>query len=98
MLKRARVGLETLRLLCERVNKREKIRRDELESLGTLWKAQLNGQASGPVLKPGELEAAEDHGFIRQGPAVVYLTSTSMEEVAPSVPPGYELAREESIM
>ena len=98
LLKRARVGLETLRLLCERVNKREKIRWDELESLGTLWKAQLNGQASGPVLKPGELEAAEDHGFIRQGPAVVYLTSTSMEEVAPSVPPGYELAREESIM
>jgi hypothetical protein len=95
LLKRARVGLETLRLLCERVNKREKIRRDELESLGTLWKAQLNGQASGPVLKLGELEAAEDHGFIRQGPAVVYLTSTTMEEVAPSVPAGYELERED---
>ena len=95
LLKRARVGLETLRLLCERVNKREKIRRDELESLGTLWKAQLNGQASGPVLKPGELEAAEDHGFIRQGPAVLYLTSSSIEEVAPSVPAGYELAHEE---
>jgi len=47
------------------------------------------------VLKPGELEAAEDHGFIRQGPAVLYLTSSSIEEVAPSVPAGYELAHEE---
>jgi hypothetical protein len=92
LLKRARVGLETLRLLCERVNKREKIRRDELESLGTLWKAQIRGEATGPILKPGELEAAEDLGFIRQGPAVLYLTDSLKAEAAALVPQGYELS------
>ena len=66
------------RLLCERgTREKNPPRRTEPR---TLWKAQLNGQASGPVLKPGELEAAEDHGFIRQGPAVLYLTSSSIKK------------------
>ena len=49
MLQRARVGLETLRLLCDRVVKREKLKRLELEQHHKLWVAQILGQASGPV-------------------------------------------------
>jgi len=54
MLRRARVGLESLRLLCDRVVKREKIKRMELEQHHKLWLAQIRGQASGPVYDLGD--------------------------------------------
>jgi hypothetical protein len=54
MLRRARVGLETLRLLCDRVVKREKIKRLQLEQHHALWLAQIRGDASGPVYELGD--------------------------------------------
>ena len=54
MLRRARVGLETLRLLCDRVIKREKLKRFELEQHYKLWLAQIRGEASGPVYTLGD--------------------------------------------
>lgn len=54
MLRRARVGLETLRLLCDRVIKREKLKRLELEQHHKLWLAQIRSDASGPVYNLGD--------------------------------------------
>jgi len=54
MLRRARVGLETLRLLCDRIVKREKLKRLELEQHHKLWLDQIKGTASGPVYELGD--------------------------------------------
>ena len=54
MLRRARVGLETLRLLCDRIVKREKLKRLELEQHHKLWLEQIKGTASGPVYELGD--------------------------------------------
>lgn len=47
LLKRSRYGLEKLRILCERVLRREKLKRSELELQTELWSMQMAGLDDG---------------------------------------------------
>ena len=47
LIKRSRYGLEKLRILCERVLRREKLKRSELELQTELWSMQMAGLDDG---------------------------------------------------
>ena len=88
LLKRARFGLEKLRLLCERVLRREKQKRRETELQTELWTMQMAGLDDGagadtprsPPPSPGKRR--------------VYFTAGMVAAANATLPPGFVYERE----
>ena len=101
MLRRARVGLETLRLLCDRVVKRERLKRSELEQHHKLWLAQIRGEASGPIYALDDdtqahikiPDVAKDRKLLFLTPAEAF----RYEEDVSALPPDIRLVEAEPI-
>ena len=101
MLRRARVGLETLRLLCDRVVKRERLKRSELEQQHKLWLAQIRGEASGPIYALDDdtqahikiPDVAKDRKLLFLTPAEAF----RYEEDVSALPPDIRLVEAEPI-
>jgi hypothetical protein len=89
LLKRARFGLEKLRLLCERVLRREKFKRQETELQAELWTLQMAGldDGGGSDGRGG----AEASGSPPPTPRSlrVYMTPTSAAQANTTLPPGF---------
>jgi bromodomain and PHD finger-containing protein 1 len=89
LLKRARFGLEKLRLLCERVLRREKFKRQETELQAELWTLQMAGldDGGGSDGRGG----AEASGSPPPTPRRlrVYMTPTSAAQANTTLPPGF---------